>query len=118
MLKGIYPHKGHKHTEETKRLMSLQRKGKVNLGKNNGNWKGDNIKHIPALHTWIRRHFPKPDKCDMCDKPPFDLANITGIYNRDFSNWKYLCRKCHMVSDGRLIALKPHQFKKGHNQYG
>lgn len=36
------------------------------------------------------------------EKPTYDLANITGNYTRDFSNWKYLCRKCHMKSDGRM----------------
>lgn len=37
---------------------------------------------------------------------PFDLANVTGIYNRDFINWKYICRRCHMLSDGRMNNLK------------
>ena len=34
----------------------------------------------------------------------YDLAN-KGIYNRNFDNWEWLCRKCHMLSDGRLENL-------------
>lgn len=32
-------------------------------------------------------------------RSPKDLANITGIYNRDFRNWRYMCRKCHIEFD-------------------
>ena len=78
----------------------------INLGENNGNWKGDNIGKGSALHVWVRRNFPVPEVCDNCrQKQRLDLANITGVYSRDFSNWKYLCRKCHMLSDGRLKTL-------------
>ncbi|MGI9011107.1 MAG: hypothetical protein ACR2F1_07965 [Nitrososphaeraceae archaeon] len=56
-----------------------------------------------GLHQWIRNHLPKPDYCQICKEvPPYDLANKTGIYNRDFENWYYLCRRCHMLIDGRL----------------
>lgn len=28
-----------------------------------------------------------------------ELANITGVYDRDFSNWEWLCVKCHRLLD-------------------
>lgn len=77
-------------------------------GENNPNWSGDSVGKV-GLHLWVRKHFSKPEKCMMCDKkPPKDLANITGIYNRDFNNWAYFCRKCHMLFDNIIERnLKP-----------
>lgn len=85
-----------------------------NSGKLNNEWKGDDVGYH-ALHAWIRRHLPKPEFCQMCNtKPATDLANITGIYNRDFSNWKYFCHQCHLIYDNIIERnLRPHQFKKG-----
>lgn len=80
-----------------------------NLGENNPRWKGDDIKYRP-LHAWINRNKPKPiyGMCEACNLRPFhDAACITGIYNRDFRNWKYLCCKCHNRFDGTA------GFKKG-----
>ena len=34
-----------------------------------------------------------------------DLANVTGIYDRDFKNWTYLCRKCHLKFDNVYIRM-------------
>lgn len=67
------------------------------------NWLGDKVKYR-GLHKWVRDHINKSKICEDCGSiKNVDLANITGIYQRDFSNWKYLCRKCHMKSDGRLV---------------
>jgi hypothetical protein len=38
----------------------------------------------------------------MSDMHAYDVANITGIYNRDPTNYQWLCRKCHVRQDGRL----------------
>lgn len=84
-------------SEETKRKMS-----ELHQGKNNRMWK-DKPKSR-AIHKWVRRHFWPTRLCQMClEKSPRDLANITGVYNRDFKNWRYYCRKCHMESDGRMV---------------
>lgn len=96
--------KGRKLLEETKQKMRLKQ-----CCENNPGWKGDNI-GIKTLHQWVRRHFWPTKLCQMClFGPPYDLANITGIYNREFKNWRYFCRKCHMESDERLKNL--HQFR-------
>jgi hypothetical protein len=60
-------------------------------------WAGDNVTYS-GLHAWVKNHKPKPSdgKCEICkEKPFYDLANITGDYNREFFNWQYLCHKCH-----------------------
>jgi hypothetical protein len=96
--------KGHKPTEETKKKTSESCKG-INQGNKNGMWK-DSPKYA-ALHLWVRTHLPKTKFCQECRQvPPYDLANITGFYNRELSNWLYLCRKCHMEMDGRILNLK------------
>jgi len=65
-------------------------------------WKGDDVGY-GKLHGWVRSRLPKPDICPCCEeKPPYDLANYTQIYNRDLDNWVYLCRSCHMKLDYKL----------------
>lgn len=92
---------GRKHTEETIEQMRL-----IKLEENNPLWKGNSVQRV-QLHAWVRSRLAEPKLCEMCnERPPHDLANKTGIYNRDLENWYYLCRKCHMVSDGRIKNLR------------
>lgn len=86
-----------KHSPET-----IQKMRQASLGKHNSQWKGDAVGN-DSLHQWLRNHLPMPELCEDCKKvPPYDLANITGIYTRNFNNWKYLCRHCHMILDYRM----------------
>lgn len=83
--------------------------GGKNIGSNNGQWKGDNVKY-GALHEWVRNRLPKPELCEDCNKvPPRDLANISQKYLRELDDWEWLCRSCHMMKDGRMKVL---------NEYG
>lgn len=67
---------------------------------------------IQAIHIWVRKRMPTKDKCWNCKTAKaYDLAN-KGVYNRDLKNWKWLCRKCHMIEDGRLEKF----FKIGHKR--
>ena len=80
------------------------RKG-INLGEKNGQWKGNKVGYN-QLHKWVKDRFPKTKLCQCCKKkPPIDLSN-KGIYNRELKNWEWLCRKCHMIKDGRINNLK------------
>jgi hypothetical protein len=77
-----------------------------NYGESNPSFKGGEA-GIAAVHEWVKRRRPKPELCDSCGLvPPVDLANRTGKYLRDLNDWDYLCRKCHMDSDGRNDALR------------
>lgn len=74
-------------------------------------WRGDNVSY-KALHTWVRKYKPCNGKCEKCQQvKPLDLAN-KGVYDRDFSNWEWLCRRCHMLSDGRMSQLKQYATTK------
>lgn len=68
-------------------------------------WKGDKVGYA-SLHIWIRKHLAKPEFCENCKtKPPYEVANISGKYLRDLTDWRWSCRKCHMLSDGRMKNL-------------
>ena len=102
------PKRGQKQTAESNEKNRLAHLGKPTgrTGEKHPLWKADKVTYNP-LHTWVKRHLPKPDLCERCELvPPFDLANITGVYNREFKNWRYYCRRCHMESDGRLDHVR------------
>jgi hypothetical protein len=85
-----------------------------NLGEKNGQWKGDKVS-LGTLHQWVRRRLPVASLCDNChNNRPMDLANISGKYLRDLKDWQWLCRRCHMLSDGRMGNLTgiPSGFKQ------
>jgi uncharacterized protein YlaI len=111
-LKGNTNWLGKHHTEATKAKIS-----QIHLGERSSSWKGDNVKYV-GLHTWVRRRLSRPDLCQICNKVPSqDLANVTGNYNRDFSNWQYLCRSCHQILDfktGIRDRDKISEYMKGH----
>jgi hypothetical protein len=78
----------------------------INRRDKNGMWKGDNVKRNP-LHDFIKYHLPKPKICQICGKERFlDLANRSGKYLRELSDFRWICRSCHMISDGRMKNLK------------
>lgn len=97
--------KGFKHSEETKKLISLN-----HLSEKNGMWKGDEV-GLGKLHEWIKRRKPKIELCECCNKnKSYDLANISGKYKRDINDFEWLCRSCHMHKDNRIKNLK--QFRE------
>lgn len=77
-----------------------------NAGENNPMYKGNKVGY-GGVHAWVRARKTKPALCEKCNvRPAVDLANISGKYSRDLSDWEYLCRKCHMDSDGRNERLR------------
>lgn len=89
-------HKGRKHAKEHvwKRTQAIK-------GEGNASWKGNKV-GLSGLHEWVRARLPKPELCEVCKRvPPRDLAN-QGTYDRNLSNWRWLCRRCHLYSDGRI----------------
>ncbi len=77
-------------------------KKSINLNSKNGMWKGNKV-GLDAIHMWVLKRKPKPKFCVDCfAKPPKDLANISQKYKRDINDFEWLCRRCHMLKDGRL----------------
>lgn len=81
-------------------------RGWQSRGRLHYNWK-DNPNYW-TLHRWIYTNKPKAQYCEKCGRSEVRLecANISGKYKRDVDDYKWLCRKCHMESDGRLGNLK------------
>lgn len=89
----------------------------INVGENNGMWKGDSV-GLYALHEWVWRRLPRAKLCQSCKKvPPHDLANISQEYKRDLSDWEWLCRRCHMIKDGRMKMLHVNAAKRPRKTY-
>lgn len=85
---------GKHHSLETRKKISDSE-----LGEKHHSWKGDDVGYR-SLHDWVRRYLPIPDLCIICfNVPPQDLANLTGIYKREFINWGYMCTRCHVLYD-------------------
>lgn len=65
-------------------------------------WRGDDASY-GAIHTWLRKRFPKSGVCDECRREVVttDYALIHGReYSRDRADYRELCRKCHVAYDG------------------
>lgn len=77
-----------------------------NTGEKNQNWKGSDVGYT-AIHDWVKWWLKKPSQCQRCNEDkPLDLANKSQKYLRDLSDWEWLCRRCHMETDGRLEAMR------------
>ena len=93
--------RGKKHTDETKKKMSI-----LALKENNAHWKGDNVLYS-GLHTWIRRWKGQPQYCENCGEigkkcgRSWDIqwANIDHSYKRILDDYIALCVKCHRNYD-------------------
>lgn len=95
MPKGVYT-----RTKEHNRKNALAK-----TGTKNPNWKGDKA-GIEALHKRLRRMHKPPLLCQKCNmKRKLDLANKSGKYKSDISDWLWLCRPCHMRYDGTDILI-------------
>ena len=80
--------------------------GQFKSGKQHPRWKGNKV-GLNSLHEWIKKRKSKSNLCEKCnERPTFDLANISGKYKRDVNDYEWLCRRCHMMSDGRLYARR------------
>ena len=88
------------------RCKTCSNKNRPMFGEKNPQWKGKNV-GLGSLHQWLKDRHQKPKLCERCNKkPPYDLANKTGNYTRNIKDYNWLCRKCHVETDGRLKNLR------------
>ena len=55
-----------------------------------------------SLHIWVSRIMGKPRHCSGCGTKTatsYEWANISGKYKRDVSDYKRLCKLCHVEFD-------------------
>lgn len=87
---------------------------KMMRGKNNPRWTNKPSIKMDNLHAWLHRRIKKPKLCILCKiNKAYDLANISGKYKTDLTDWMWICRKCHVNSDIRIAILKRYAIKKG-----
>ena len=72
-------------------------------GMKHHNWKGDKVGYV-GLHSWVVKHFGKPDTCEHCGTAglsgrKINWANKSHKYLRDLSDWLRLCVSCHKKYD-------------------
>ena len=88
---------------QIKWCQSCKQKGKRNhmygkMGKKHHGHKENAGYH--ARHKWIYRYQGKPKKCDVCgSNENIDWANISYNYLRKTTDWREMCRKCHLRHD-------------------
>ena len=59
-----------------------------------------------GIHSYIKKRFPKPNKCNICCKEGIlELSNISGEYKKDLFDWQWVHKKCHMGYDLGLKTL-------------
>jgi hypothetical protein len=85
--------KGFKHSEETKQKISNSLKGEKHFA-----WKADNAGY-QSIRTWIRKNFPKPDKCKnpFCNKKCFNFQWVLRKgkkLSRNKEDYICLCNSC------------------------
>jgi hypothetical protein len=101
---------GKKHTDKSRNKMSLHHPDQ--RAELNPNWKGEEVGYL-GLHKWVKDQLIKPQVCQDCNQPKeLDLANISGEYNRDVSDWRWLCRKCHKAFDKDRIGETSKMYTK------
>jgi hypothetical protein len=134
MPRGVFPNpiergrrisealKGRKHSEETKKKMSISRMGSVpwnkglkgfGSGEKNGMWKGDQVGYF-GLHYRIIVKFGKhPSYCELCGARgkkngrmwSIHWANKSGEYKYERSDWFPLCVPCHRAYDDSIAKM-------------
>jgi hypothetical protein len=85
------------------------------IGENHHSWKGMNVNYF-LKHAWIRKHYGKANHCKNPDckhiSKQFDWANISGKYLREISDYKQLCRSCHILGHRGVFCKRGHKFTK------
>lgn len=73
----------------------------IKRGSESPNWKTDNLTYN-LRHRRIEYLLGKPRKCEHCGITTaqyYDWANISKKYKLVTSDWKRLCRQCHIIYD-------------------
>lgn len=93
------PKKGYKQTPE-------HAAKRIRRGPQNHQWKGDRAARGTG-HCRAIRLYPDIGPCSKCGDSKSERHHLDdNTLNNDPSNIAILCRRCHMLSDGRIPAKK------------
>ena len=95
------PKKGYKQSDEHRKRISASTSGERNHG-----WKGDRIQPKSG-RSRAQRLYPNIGPCHNCGNPNSERHHLDGNpVNNAPENIVVICRRCHMLSDGRLGKFK------------
>ena len=98
-----HPMWGKQHSEDTRQKMSEAKLGKK-LGPQPQKYV-DDPKYM-AIHNWMRRHYPKTGICEACEEERLTYwSNVSGDYRRQRDDFWELCVPCHKLFD-YLLAIE------------
>lgn len=91
---------GKKRSAETKKKISESNKRFDKSKERNPNYRGNNAKKS-AIHMWMNKYKPKPEKCETCGKKTDKLhcSNKDHKYSRNPDDYRWLCQSCHYKYD-------------------
>lgn len=105
--------KGEHHSPKTEFKKGQQ------LKEDNPDWRGEKVGYH-AVHKWIQKSLIKPQTCRDCNQPKkLELANLSGEYKRDITDWEWLCHRYNTSKDatkrkeGIRITAKEFLMKEG-----
>ena len=68
--------------------------------------------HIWIKKQWLKKYKSKPHTCKRCHKKKkLEVANISGNYKKNLSDWEWICKSCHNISHQKG-KYKNHRFKE------
>lgn len=89
--------------------------GRIRRGEESGAYKGSRAKKRSSRVRAIVKYVC--DICESCSKPACDRHHKDGnTYNNEPENIAILCRRCHMLADGRLEKLHDRPYPKKNPQ--
>lgn len=63
-----------------------------------------------GVHNWIKATAGHPEKCKLCGSTKnLEWSNKTHTYKKELSDWQFLCRKCHMSYDKKVLGVRKNE---------
>ena len=79
---------------------------RIKSGPEHPNWIGDDVS-VKGGRSRALRMYAGKRRCETCNAPKAERHHKDGDTSNNLpSNIKFLCRKCHMIEDGRLEKVR------------
>lgn len=65
-------------------------------------WADKRITQYHSIHYWVKKRLPKTEACSWCGNQSLriELANLSGDYKKEVSDFVWICVSCHKKYDG------------------
>ncbi len=93
---------GEPNSKRCRQCGGRRRRGRNGYGEGNSNWRGGDAKATTGQDR-ARRMFPSPLPCSVCGGKSERHHKDGDTLNNESSNIAWLCRRHHMIADGRIL---------------